>query len=847
MLISWITNTIDPEVRSSISKFREARFLWEHLKKRYAQTNGPRIQQLKSSIAKCEQNRDISISVYYGKLHSVWQELDHHKPLISCSCCTNCVAGLLEVRREQSKLHDFLMGLYSDFYAPLRSNILSQDPLPSLDRAYQLVVQDERVRAATPKQVHRRYEALGFAFRTVAPRSYDSSDRGQASLIDELNYIIQFNSYICVIQDQTKELIGTGARRDELYYFSNSESVHHVDIGEASSTLKLWHRRVGHPSKKVVKLLPHVSSNKDYLDKGYKVFDDYSRAVWMYLLVDKTEVLRMFLAFVAMVDRKFSQTIKIMQSNNGTEFNCLHDYFVASGILFQTSCVGTPQQNGRVERKHKHILNVGGALRFEANLPIYFWGECILAPAHLINRTPTPLLQNKTPFEILFNKPPSFDAIRTFGCLCFAHNQKTNGDKFVSRSRKCVFVGYPFRKKGWKVYDLESKVYFVSCDVKFVEGVFPFDAPNDVNIESTSYDNGEIHEDFSECVVFYENVVNYNDGEVACDDALVVVDDPVAADHDPAEPVAAKPRQTANEQPAPSLADSSAATPWQPSINRRGAAEGPVFPPQAASPTATPRQPATDRRGARRGLPHSGNNSKSSPTPTLRPWINVLVYVDDLIVSGNDSAALTVFKAYLGLLGAKPSGFPIEQNHKLSLASGALLVNPESYCRLVGRLIYLSGWCDSDWEAGPLTRRSLTGWIVFLGKSPISWKTKKQPTVATSSSEAEYRCMSSTTHELKWLKALLLSMGVQHPKAIKLFCDNQSTIHIARNPVFHERTKHIDINCHIVRDAIIEGLIAPSYVSTKEQLADIFTKALGKTQFDHLLSKLCIYDPHAPT
>ena len=146
-----------------------------------------------------------------------------------------------------------------------------------------------------------------------------------------------------------------------------------------------------------------------------------------------------------------------MQSDNGTEFNCLKDYFTANGILFQTSCVHTPQQNGRVERKHQHILNVGRALRFHANLPIYFWGESILTAAHLINRTPTPLLNHKTPYELLFNRPPSYDAIKVFGSLFFAYNHRSKGDKFESWSHKCMFVGYPLGKKGWELFDLDRK------------------------------------------------------------------------------------------------------------------------------------------------------------------------------------------------------------------------------------------------------------------------------------------------------------------------------------------------------------------------------------------------------
>ena len=135
--------------------------------------------------------------------------------------------------------------------------------------------------------------------------------------------------------------------------------------------------------------------------------------------------------------------------------------------------VKTPQQNARVERKHRHILNVSRALRFQACLPIEFWGECILTAGHLINRTPSKLLGGKTPFEVLYGKSPSMDHIRIFGCLCFATNLHLK-DKFDSQSWKCVLVGYPFGKKGWSLYDLETSDYFDSRDVKFFEDSFPF-------------------------------------------------------------------------------------------------------------------------------------------------------------------------------------------------------------------------------------------------------------------------------------------------------------------------------------------------------------------------------------
>ena len=165
-----------------------------------------------------------------------------------------------------------------------------------------------------------------------------------------------------------------------------------------------------------------------------------------------------------------------MKSDNGSEFvsGTMRDFFASQGIDYQTSCVDTPQQNGRVERKHRHILEVVRALRFQAHLPLKFWGECVLTAVHLINLMPTPTLKGKSPYEVLFKRKPNYNHLKVFGSLCYAHNHDKHRDKFSTRAHRCIFLGYSHGQKGYKVYDLEREKVFVSRDVIFYETEFPF-------------------------------------------------------------------------------------------------------------------------------------------------------------------------------------------------------------------------------------------------------------------------------------------------------------------------------------------------------------------------------------
>ncbi|XP_075079980.1 uncharacterized protein LOC142165297 [Nicotiana tabacum] len=155
----------------------------------------------------------------------------------------------------------------------------------------------------------------------------------------------------------------------------------------------------------------------------------------------------------------------------------------------------------------------------------------------------------------------------------------------------------------------------------------------------------------------------------------------------------------------------------------------------------------------------------------------------------------------------------------------------------------LKGYCDSDWAGCVDSKRSVSGFILFLGGFPISWKSKKQLTLALSSAEAKYRVIRLLVAEVVWVVRLLNEFGLANLVPVEVYCDSQSSIHIAKNPVFHERTKHIEVDCHFVRDALKSGLISLHPTSTSSQIVDVFTKSLLGVQQQGFISKLGMSSP----
>ncbi|XP_069148238.1 secreted RxLR effector protein 161-like [Solanum lycopersicum] len=129
----------------------------------------------------------------------------------------------------------------------------------------------------------------------------------------------------------------------------------------------------------------------------------------------------------------------------------------------------------------------------------------------------------------------------------------------------------------------------------------------------------------------------------------------------------------------------------------------------------------------------------------------------------------------------------------------------------------LTGFCDADWTACVNTRRSMIGCLLKFGDSLISWKSKKHNTISRSSAEVEYRSLTTLTKEVVWVTGLFKESCVNLESLTIIHCDSKAALEIVVNPVFHERTKHIEIDCHFIHEKILQGLIRTNYINSKEQ------------------------------
>jgi histone deacetylase 1/2 len=187
----------------------------------------------------------------------------------------------------------------------------------------------------------------------------------------------------------------------------------------------------------------------------------------------KSDAFTIFKQFKTMAELQFSHSLKTLQTDWGGEFRSFTSFLTDHGIIHRLICPHTHHQNGVVERKHRHVVDLGLTLLSQASLPITYWDHAFLTAVHLINRLPTASLSFKIPYTILFHKNPDFTSFRVFGCACFPLLRPYNAHKFDFRSHECIFLGYSNTHKGYKCLSPTGRVY-ISKDVLFNECRFPY-------------------------------------------------------------------------------------------------------------------------------------------------------------------------------------------------------------------------------------------------------------------------------------------------------------------------------------------------------------------------------------
>ncbi|KAL0345521.1 UNVERIFIED_CONTAM: Retrovirus-related Pol polyprotein from transposon RE1 [Sesamum radiatum] len=190
--------------------------------------------------------------------------------------------------------------------------------------------------------------------------------------------------------------------------------------------------------------------------------------------------------------------------------------------------------------------------------------------------------------------------------------------------------------------------------------------------------------------------------------------------------------------------------------------------------------------------------------------ISVVVYVDDILISGSDIKGIEKTKEYL-------------QQHFVTKD----MEHPKYFLGIEIAHSKNEAYSDADYVGSRNDRISSFGYCTYFGGNLVTWRSKNQTTVARSSGEAEYRVMAHNASEMMWLKNLLGELGFLYDEPLLMYCDNLTPIHIARNPVFHERTKHLEVDCHFILEAVMSRRICAPSTSLSKQIADVFTKVLG--------------------
>ncbi|GJU69774.1 zinc finger, CCHC-type containing protein [Tanacetum coccineum] len=615
-------------------------------------------------------------------------------------------------------------------------------------------------------------------------------------------------------------------------------------------------------------------------------------------------------------------------------------------------------------------------------LPLTFWAEAVRHAIYILNRVPTRALEDKTPYEALYNRKPNLENLRIFGCTAYAKITTPHLKKLDDRSIPLVYLGVEEGSKACRLYDPIAKKKHVSRDVKFME-TKPWDwnkDEEDTSTQDTFWASFVVEGVDNESATPVNIDINDNIDDTYQEEDLI---------NDPNSPIT-PPTHTYNphseekrerkkrlllrveignllliEEEPRNYKEASIDKKWieameieLDSINKNNTWTLTTLPPdQKAIGLKWVYKTKRDAKGkiikykarlvAKGYVQQQGIDFDEVFAPVARietVRVNNSIssiyhgWQDDLIITGTPRKEIDAFKSqmkdrfemsdlgllayYLGIevtqtggeITIKQTGYinkilketsmtdsndtkiPMDPGTKLVKAEDGNSVDATYYRSLIGSLRYLlhtrpdlsysvgllsrfmqdpkehhlkavkqviryikgtkehgiiykkeggckiTGYSDSSYGINTDQGKGTTGIVFYFGESPITWCTQKQPTVALSSCESEFMAATGAACQALWLKRLLSELTGWEEERITLKVDNISAIALVKNPVFHGRSKHIDIRYHFIRECVENGHINVEHVSGELQRADILTKALPRLKFVTMRQMLGVQD-----
>ncbi|KAL8109176.1 hypothetical protein AgCh_025316 [Apium graveolens] len=568
-------------------------------------------------------------------------------------------------------------------------------------------------------------------------------------------------------------------------------------------------------------------------------------------------------------DGSVEQGIQVLRSDRGGEFcsNEFKNFCEDNGILRHYTAPYTPQQNGVVERRNRTVVAMARSLLKEKKVPLQFWGEAVRYAVHILNKLPTRSKSIVTPHEAWYGKKPSVEHLKIFGCTTYMKVPAVQTTKLDDRSKLvsgCIFNEY----QAWE-WESEHKVtehqpghsFLEDDELDTFEETTPATpqsgATSDAKIDSASHDESAPPRSYR--LLSDMSIPANSNGQkidsIEKNQTWTLTKLPTCQ-----KPIDLKWVFKIKKDQNGEVTNHKARLVAKGYVQRQRVDYDEVFAPVTRLETVR----LLLALAAKSNWEVHHLDVKSA---FLNGFLQEEVYVSQpkgyvRKVTEINLSAIVKFKGemshefdmsdlgnlsyYLGLevMQGIVSRY-MERPTELHL--GAI----KRICRYVqGALDYgliyakgrgnyiLSGFSDSDLAGSTYDRKS-TGWMVFyLDENLITWVSQKQRCVALSSCEAEFMAATTAACHAIWLQRVLSHVIDIKQGPVTLYIDNRSAVNLARNPVFHGRSKHIDLRYHFIRDCVEKGLIVIKLVSTGEQRADILTKALAAAKFEKMRNLL---------